>query len=53
MRDGGVELRLRLSSLAEVQRWILGWGGSATVLRPAALRKAVAAAGARIAQRHA
>ena len=27
---GGVELRLRLSSLAEIQRWILGWAGAAS-----------------------
>jgi predicted DNA-binding transcriptional regulator YafY len=32
--DGGLELRLRLSSLAEVQRWTLGWGGHATPLQP-------------------
>ena len=33
--DGGVELRLRLSSLAEVERWILGWAGNARVLQSA------------------
>lgn len=32
--DGGVELRLQLSSLVEVQRWVLGWGGRAVVLDP-------------------
>lgn len=32
--DGGVELKLRLSGLAEVQRWVLSWGGDATVLQP-------------------
>lgn len=32
--DGGVELRMRLSSLVEVQRWILGWGGDAVALQP-------------------
>ena len=32
--DGGVELRLQLSSLGEVQRWILGWAGQAVVLEP-------------------
>lgn len=34
LRDGGVELRLKLSSLGEIQRWILGWGGSAVVVAP-------------------
>jgi proteasome accessory factor B len=37
LKDGGVELRLKLSSLGEIQRWILGWGGSALVLEPAEL----------------
>lgn len=31
---GGVDLRLRLGSLGEVQRWILGWGPEALVLSP-------------------
>ena len=34
LKDGGVELRLKLSSLGEIQRWILGWGGSAVVIAP-------------------
>jgi predicted DNA-binding transcriptional regulator YafY len=34
LKDGGVELRLQLSSLGEIQRWLLGWGGSAVVLQP-------------------
>lgn len=34
LRGGGVELRLRLSSLLEIERWVLSWGGNATVLRP-------------------
>src|SRR5690606_35058049 len=25
VKNGGVELRLKLSSLAEIERWILGW----------------------------
>ncbi len=37
----GVELRLRLSSLVEIQRWVLGWGGNATVVRPPELVAAV------------
>jgi proteasome accessory factor B len=37
LKDGGVELRLKLSSLGEVQRWILSWGGHAVVVQPTAL----------------
>jgi predicted DNA-binding transcriptional regulator YafY len=41
LKGGGVELRLKLSSLAEIQRWILGWGGDATVIKPRELADAV------------
>ena len=34
LRGGGVELKLRLSSLGEVERWVLSWAGRATVVRP-------------------
>ncbi|GAB1487950.1 WYL domain-containing protein [Opitutaceae bacterium] len=36
--DGGLELTLRLGALAEVSRWILGWGDSAEVIAPPELR---------------
>lgn len=39
--DGGLELELRLSSLVEIQRWVLGWGGHAQVLQPPQLEAAV------------
>jgi proteasome accessory factor B len=43
LKDGGVELTLKLSSLVEIERWVLGWGGDATVVKPpeliAAIRK--------------
>jgi len=39
--DGGVELRMTLSSLAEVERWILGWAGNARVLHPPELAQSV------------
>jgi proteasome accessory factor B len=39
--DGGVELRMTLSSLAEVERWILGWAGNARVLQPPELADSV------------
>lgn len=41
LRSGGVELQLELSSLAEVERWVLSWGGHARVLRPKELAQAV------------
>ncbi|MEK7686410.1 MAG: WYL domain-containing protein [Verrucomicrobiota bacterium] len=41
LEDGGVELQLKLSSLAEIQRWVLGWGGNAVVLKPPELAEAV------------
>jgi proteasome accessory factor B len=34
LKQGGVELRLQLSSLAEIGRWVLSWAGDAVVLRP-------------------
>jgi predicted DNA-binding transcriptional regulator YafY len=39
--DGGLELTLRLGALAEIERWVLGWGSSAEVLKPTALREKV------------
>lgn len=48
LRDGGVELRLRLSGLEEVTRWVLSWGGDARVLKPRELARAVEAAAHRI-----
>jgi len=41
LKGGGVELRMKLSSLAEVERWILSWGGDARVLKPRELIEAV------------
>ena len=34
----GCQLQMRLSSLDEVERWILSWGTHATILRPEMLR---------------
>jgi proteasome accessory factor B len=48
LKDGGVELGLKLSSLGEVQRWVLGWGGSAQVLRPPELVQAIRKSAGRI-----
>lgn len=41
LKDGGVELRLTLSGLAEIERWVLSWGGDAQVIRPRELAEAV------------
>ena len=41
LKGGGVELRMKLSSLVEVERWILSWGGDAKVIRPRELIEAV------------
>ena len=41
LKSGGLELRLTLSSLAEIQRWILGWGGEAVPVNPPELVRAV------------
>jgi predicted DNA-binding transcriptional regulator YafY len=48
LKGGGVELRLRLSSFAEVGRWILSWGGDAVVVRPAELAQSVRQAAQRV-----
>ena len=41
LKNGGVELKLRLSSLAEIERWVLSWGGDAVVIRPRQLLEGV------------
>jgi proteasome accessory factor B len=48
--DGGIELHLKLSSLVEIQRWILGWAGNVVVLDPPALAAAVQQAARNILQ---
>jgi predicted DNA-binding transcriptional regulator YafY len=48
LNDGGVELRLRLSSLVEIERWVLSWGGNAAVVRPPELAAAVQQAARKI-----
>lgn len=45
LRDGGLELQLRLGSLEEIERWILSWGDQAEVLEPAKLRQRLAELG--------
>ena len=38
---GGVRLQLRLTNLAEVERWIMSWGAHATVVGPEELRESL------------
>ena len=48
LRTGGVELRMKLSSLREIERWVLSWGGDAVVLKPRELAEAVKQAARKI-----
>jgi predicted DNA-binding transcriptional regulator YafY len=48
LKGGGAELKMKLSSLAEVQRWVLSWGGDAQVLKPKELAKSVREAARKI-----
>ena len=41
--DGSLVLRLRVAETTEIQRWVLQFGAEAEVLKPASLRRAVAA----------
>ncbi|MDB6018926.1 MAG: Helix-turn-helix, type 11 domain protein [Pedosphaera sp.] len=40
-KNGGVELQLKLSSLQEIERWVLSWGGNAVVVKPPELAEMV------------
>jgi proteasome accessory factor B len=51
--DGSIELCLKLSSLVEIERWVLGWGGHALVLQPPELAAAVSQAARRLLAVHA
>jgi len=50
LKGGGAELKMKLSSLAEVSRWVLSWGGDAEVLKPRELVESVRAAAQKILQ---
>jgi len=47
-RDGALDLHLKLSSLQEVERWVLSWGGDAAVISPPELARSVATAAQRL-----
>jgi proteasome accessory factor B len=48
LKGGEVELKLKLSSLMEIERWILSWGGDAKVLKPRELVETVKQAARKI-----
>lgn len=52
LSDGSVELRMTLSSLVEVERWVLSWGGNAEIIEPADLAQRVRAAAEKIQETH-
>lgn len=53
LAEGAVELTIRLGALAEIERWVLGWGKLAEVLAPDELRMSVAQAAAGMVKRYA
>jgi predicted DNA-binding transcriptional regulator YafY len=48
LKNSGAELKMKLSSLAEIERWVLSWGGDAKVLKPKELAESVRAAARKI-----
>ena len=38
---GGLELRMRLGALTELEQWVLGWGAAAEVIGPPELRESI------------
>ncbi len=48
LKNGGVELGLKLSSLMEIQRWVLSWGGDVRVIKPRELAESIREAAKRI-----
>jgi predicted DNA-binding transcriptional regulator YafY len=48
LKNGGVDLHLKLSSLVEIERWVLSWGGDAKVVKPRELAEAVRSSASRI-----
>ena len=48
LENGGVELTMHLTSLSEVQRWVMTWCGNAQVISPPELAKSVREAAEKI-----
>ena len=51
--DGGLEVTMQLGALAEVERWVLGWGADVEVIAPPALRQSLARTAERLRQLYA
>ena len=49
---GGCHIKMRLSALEEIERWILSWGTHATVIKPEALAARVGKIAAKLANRY-
>jgi predicted DNA-binding transcriptional regulator YafY len=52
LETGDVQMVYLLQSAPQMLPWVLGWGGQVEVLEPAELRRSVAEAAARLAERH-
>ena len=50
---GQMRLRLRLNAIEEAERWVLSWGGHATLVRPQALRDRLVEVGQGFVKRYA
>lgn len=49
---GGLRMRLRLNNIEEIERWVLGWGKHATVIRPKMLAKRIEQAAAHMLRKY-
>ena len=52
LEDGGLRVKMRLNSLEEVERWVLGFGKHATVVEPVELRQRLLQATEELSQRY-
>ncbi len=52
LTDGGVELRMTLNSLEEIEPWVLSWGGHVRVVGPKELIRRIRASGVALAANH-
>ncbi|MBL67081.1 MAG: hypothetical protein CMO74_01315 [Verrucomicrobiales bacterium] len=52
IKGGEVELRMQLTSLVEIQRWVMGWSGEARVIQPPELVRSVCKAGQLLEKKH-
>ncbi len=50
--NGCAHVRMRLSSLDEIERWVLNWGIHAMVVRPMQLRERIGATARALAERY-